>query len=425
MKKIFKIIGILLALFACVMIAYFIIKNEALPTGKQGKEADVLAEKMLSALHNEAYENAEVLEWSFRNSNFYKWNKQENTVEVSWDKNNVLLDTKNPQNSKIINNAENKDEAKLIKHANFIFNNDSFWLVAPYKVFDKGVERRLVNYNNSDALLTTYTSGGTTPGDSYLWILDDDGLPKSYKMWTSIIPIGGVSATWEDWKDTEAGFKLPTKHKLSIIGMEINLGDVKAYNPKANLLATKILKAVKHEAYKNTRYIEWSFRGARFFKWDKEKHIIDIEWDNNKVILKPNNIEESTAFVDGVALKTDSKALIEKAESIFNNDSFWLVAPHKLFENGIIRTVVTVDGKDALQVKYTTGGSTPGDSYIWILNDDFLPIQFLMTVPSKNMEKTPATWEDWITTESGTLLPKNHTFSNGGKLSMGDVKGYN
>ena len=31
-------------------------------------------------------------------------------------------------------------------------NNDSFWLVAPYKVFDDGVERSIVNYNKYDQL---------------------------------------------------------------------------------------------------------------------------------------------------------------------------------------------------------------------------------------------------------------------------------
>ena len=48
-----------------------------------------------------------------------------------------------------------------------------------------------------------------------------------------------------------------------------------------------------------------------------------------------------------------------------------------------------------------------------------------MNVPSMKMEEVPATWEEWITTESGTLLPKMHTFSTGRKLSMGDVKAYN
>ena len=48
-----------------------------------------------------------------------------------------------------------------------------------------------------------------------------------------------------------------------------------------------------------------------------------------------------------------------------------------------------------------------------------------MTVPSIKTLGVTAIWEDWITTESGTLLPTSHTFSSGSKLSMGTVKGYN
>jgi len=82
--------------------------------------------------------------------------------------------------------------------------------VAPYKIFDPGTERRIVNYKNKEALLITYTrSGGTTPGDSYLWILNEKFLPTSYKMWTRIIPIGGVSATWSDWKKQNQEYYYP------------------------------------------------------------------------------------------------------------------------------------------------------------------------------------------------------------------------
>ncbi|MDP4703862.1 MAG: hypothetical protein NWS05_02280, partial [Polaribacter sp.] len=109
----------------------------------------------------------------------------------------------------------------------------------------------------------------------------------------------------------------------------------------------------------------------------------------------------------------------------FNNDSFWLVAPHKLYDNGTIRTIKKIDGKDALHIKYTSGGSTPGDSYTWILDENFIPKSYKMYVPSMNMEGLDATWEDWITTESGALLPKNHLVAGKTILSMGNVKGYN
>lgn len=425
MKKVLKVIGSFLAILLLGVTIFYFIYNESIPKGTEGKEADALATKMLNALNYDAYKNTEVLEWAFRGNHFYKWSKAENLVEVSWDENKVVLNTKQPEKSEVyVSNTKTKNQ-QLVHQATDFFNNDSFWLVAPFKVFDAGVERRIVKHNNQDALLITYTTGGSTPGDSFLWILDENGLPTSFKMWASIIPIGGIEASWNNWTTTNTGVKLPTKHKFAIVNRELNMGSVKSSNPKADAIAHKILKTIKHEAYKNTRYIDWIFGGRRSYKWDKTAHIVEVSWDVNKVILHPNNLEKSTLFVDGKESTEDKEKLVKRAESSFNNDSFWLVAPHKLFENGIIRTLVQIDGKDVLKVKYTTGGSTPGDSYIWILNDDFLPVKFLMTVPSMKMDQVPATWEEWITTESGTLLPKNHTFSSGGKLSMGDVKGYN
>jgi hypothetical protein len=43
-------------------------------------------------------------------------------------------------------------------------------------------------------------------------------------MWVSIIPIGGLEATWEDWKEFE-GAMLATSHKLGPV--EIPVGNIK------------------------------------------------------------------------------------------------------------------------------------------------------------------------------------------------------
>ena len=49
-------------------------------------------------------------------------------------------------------------------------------------------------------------------------------------MWVEIIPVGGLEATWNDLVTTETGCKLPIKHTLTSVNMEINMGDVKSYN---------------------------------------------------------------------------------------------------------------------------------------------------------------------------------------------------
>lgn len=428
MKKLFKFIGIVLLFLIVAAGIYYFANNEALPKGKQGKEAEDLALKMFDAINHEAYENTEILEWSFRGKTHYRWIKRENIVVVDFGDDKVHLFLNNPEKNMLFNKKRSKNKnpnPEIFKKAQDNFNNDSFWLVAPYKIFDPGTERRIVKHENKDALLITYTSGGTTPGDSYLWILNENYFPTAFKMWTSIIPIGGVSATWSDWKSTKTGIKLPTKHKLSLFGMELDMGEVKTENSKADIFARRILKAIKHEEYKKTRYIEWSFAGKRHFKWDKEKHIVDVSWDTIRVNLHPNQLEKSAVFFNKTKQEKADSAIVKKAWDIFNNDSFWLVAPHKLFDKGTIRNIVTVDNKDALKVTYTTGGTTPGDSYVWIFDENYIPTSYKMYLKNGRMKGTPATWQDWITTESGTLLPTNHVFDNGRNLSMGTVKAYN
>jgi hypothetical protein len=417
MKKILKIIGLLITVTMVAIILYCFAKNESLPSGTPGKEADELAEKMMLSINKKAFDNTEILKWSFRGKHHYEWKKQEGLVNVSWENASVTVNLNDY--SKSIG-----ESPKLIETAIKFFNNDSFWLIAPYKVFDQGVERSIVKIDGKDALLVKYTSGGTTPGDSYLWILDENYTPVYFKMWTQIIPIGGISATWNDLITTDSGIKLPKSHTLSIFGYKINMGEVKAYNPNADILAHNILKAIKHNAYKNTRYIDWSFKGKRFYKWDKKKHIVDVKWNDARVLLHPNNLTKSTVYLNDKEVSYNDN-LVKRALRFFNNDSFWLVAPHKLFEPGIYRSIRMVDGKEALHVKYSRGGTTPGDSYVWILDENYLPTNYQMYVQKIKKLGTTVTWEDWTLTESGTLLPKNHIYLSGKIINMGEVKGYN
>lgn len=229
-KKILKIIAgvvMFLTLPSLLLFAFLYFKyNEPLPSGELGVKADVLAEKMLNALNYEAYQNTNYIAFSFKNRHHYKWDKANNQCEVSWKDFKVNLNLSTPQQSEVFvanNLYEGKDKEKLINKALSYFNNDSFWLVAPYKVFDKGTERRLVTTDEGkNALLITYRSGGSTPGDSYLWHLNKEGKPESFQMWVSILPIGGLEATWSDWTTCETEAKLPTFHKMLVLGIELN-----------------------------------------------------------------------------------------------------------------------------------------------------------------------------------------------------------
>ena len=233
-RKSIKLIAVLLLLIAVASIVIYSIYNEPLPIGESGARADASAHKMLKAVNAEAFENTRYLEWTFRNGkHYYKWDKVMGKVMVSWGDTTVDLLIGDPGKSTVFNREaivdNGKQRKKAIEKSIELFNNDSFWLIAPFKVFDEGVERSLVKLDDgSEALLVTYTTGGTTPGDSYLWKLRPNGFPESFKMWVKIIPIGGLEASWDDWQLVESGAILPKTHQIG--PMKLDMGNVKGFN---------------------------------------------------------------------------------------------------------------------------------------------------------------------------------------------------
>lgn len=216
-----------------VYLGYLFVKyDEELPHGVDGEPAEILAVNMLDALDFTAYQKTNYLEWTYRNRHHFKWEKAKNTCTVYWKEYKVNLNFNDPEASKAyVHNfaVSNERRDELIDDALSYFYNDSFWLVAPYKIYDKGAERRLVTLETGEeALLVTFTSGGQTPGDSYLWLFDSSGKPRAFKMWASIIPFKGLEVSWDDWVTTASGANLPASHDY--LFFSVSMGDVKGQN---------------------------------------------------------------------------------------------------------------------------------------------------------------------------------------------------
>ena len=214
MKK--YILMALLVLAALVAIGYVII-DEPLPEGKSVPRADALAKKMLRAVNDDAWQETVAVQWTFPGGHEHLWDKERHLARVRWDNYDVLvrLDSVSGLAYKDGEEIKDREEAReLVQEAWEYWVNDSFWLNAPNKVFDPGVSRKLVTREDGqEALLITYGSGGVTPGDSYLWLLDEDGLPHAWQLWVSIIPLGGVEFSWEDWQTLDSGAKIATLHQ--------------------------------------------------------------------------------------------------------------------------------------------------------------------------------------------------------------------
>ena len=117
---------------------------------------------------------------------------------------------------------------KFIKSAWENFCNDSFWFIAPTKLFDRGVKREIVSSATGEkALKIMYKNGGVTPGDIYLWEINPEtNLPESYKMWVKILPIGGIKSTWDHWLTLKGGAKVATIRKIG--PMKIKITNIKS-----------------------------------------------------------------------------------------------------------------------------------------------------------------------------------------------------
>jgi hypothetical protein len=141
----------------------FIFCEYSTTEGQQGAKAEALTDKIQAAINQTAWDSTAAVSFSFRGNHHYLWDKKRNLVQVEWGDKKVLYNTQTiegiAENGKKLTDSENR----CYKKGNDYFNNDSFWLIAPFKLRDAGTTS-IVMQDNQEALMITYASGGSTPG---------------------------------------------------------------------------------------------------------------------------------------------------------------------------------------------------------------------------------------------------------------------
>src|ERR1700730_3310054 len=117
------------------------------------------------------------------------------------------------------------------------------------------------------------------------------------------------------------------------------------------------------------------------------------------------NTKQGKAFVNGHPADAEKqKQLVENAYGRFINDTYWLLAPWKIFDPGVHRTY---DGEkpcpgggtcDVLKLSFDDVGMTPKDVYwIWISRDGRHMVQWQYVLGGASEPPTTAAWKDWRT----------------------------
>lgn len=204
-----------------------VIKAEPLPEGQAGPEADLLTERIEQAVGLAAWQKSAAVAFTFA-SNRHFWDRRRKLVEVRWRESgddltvqydsvtgrHVTLRNENPLPA-----GSKSREFYLAAHKKH--TNDAFWLNPFSMMRAPGSQRRFIG---DRALLVTYSSGGVTPGDSYLYITDRNYRPIAIKMWVSIIPLKGLRFSVDGWQSFGDGAWLGLKHHSEFF--DIDLKDV-------------------------------------------------------------------------------------------------------------------------------------------------------------------------------------------------------
>lgn len=233
-KRLLKLLAVIIVLLVLALAGLWIKLRAPRPEGGQsGEVADALAKQLEASIDPQAWARTGAITWTHAMRNTHLWDRKRGFDRVSFkDGTTVWIDLATQQGVVEKNGQPQEGAAKAqgLKDAYRWWVNDSFWLNPLVKTFDPGVTRKKVELKDDPdgktGLLLQYSSGGVTPGDSYLWYAPESGPPRAWRMWVSVLPVGGLRVSWEDWTKLETGVQVATTHDLG--GFKFRLTDLKA-----------------------------------------------------------------------------------------------------------------------------------------------------------------------------------------------------
>ncbi|MDX1546437.1 MAG: hypothetical protein R3247_05585 [Rhodothermales bacterium] len=111
------------------------------------------------------------------------------------------------------------------------------------------------------------------------------------------------------------------------------------------------------------------------------------------------NTRAGEVFFGGARIDSSQQAeKLEEAYGRFINDSYWLLAPLKVFDEGVTRTYVADSSggaHDVLRLTFDGVGLTPGDTYWLYVNKETGRLDRWAYVLERDPDAPPRVW-DWV-----------------------------
>jgi hypothetical protein len=188
-----------------------------------------------------------------------------------------------------------------------------------------------------------------------------------------------------------------------------------APDPKAAALADEVLRALGGaEAWNNTRFLRFDFAVERDGKtafsrahtWDKHTGRYRLEGKSREgdpfVVVMNLNTKEGSAWVKGVKAEgEEAKKQLDGAYAAWVNDTYWLLAPYKMKDPGVILASggeETKDGTtwDKVVLTFDNVGLTPKDKYwLWVNRQTKLVDRWDYVLKGESTPPTSWMWKGW------------------------------
>lgn len=170
---------------------------EGFNTADSDEKAIQLADAVMEAMGGRnAWENTRHIKWNFFGRRTLYWDKQAHLLrlEVPKDSIVVLLDL-NKGTGKVAKAGkeiqEEEPKAYWLKSARSIWNNDSYWLLMPFKLKDAGVTLKYIGQDSMDSgapsqtLALSFREVGDTPNNKYIVHVGEDNLVQQWDFYSN------------------------------------------------------------------------------------------------------------------------------------------------------------------------------------------------------------------------------------------------